>query len=140
MLFAEQVGDLLVRNIARLVVVLDDITALIAYAAVAGLREGITSLVLCANIAVDSGPSFVALAFPAVSHRSIFPPSQGAADWKGLSVARQGSSSPDEGGSRIGTYVARGSRPDQSRPDSRTSHYTHCSLRTGYMYEREGGS
>lgn len=75
MLFAEQVGDLLVRNIARLEVMLDDVTALVAYAAVAGLREGITSRVLCANIAVDSGPSFVALAFPVVSHRSIFPPS-----------------------------------------------------------------
>jgi hypothetical protein len=72
LLLSKQVGNLLVRDFADLIVVFNEFTILVADTSAASLHQGITSLVRCADIAVDASPAFVAIARRARSHRSVF--------------------------------------------------------------------
>lgn len=78
-LAVEHGEDLLVGNVAHLVVVLHDFTVLIANATIARLHQSIAGLVLGTHIAVDSSPALVAFASVAGSNRSVFAPSKRAA-------------------------------------------------------------
>lgn len=81
-LLAEQVRDLLICNIAYLVVVVDDLAICIADAAISSLHESVASLVFCTYVAVDSSPAIVAFALVAIAHRSVFTTSKRAAYWE----------------------------------------------------------
>jgi uncharacterized membrane protein len=70
-LSAEQISDFSVRYVAHLIVVVDDLSPLVTDAALASLHQSITSLVLCAYVAVDAGPAFIALARVAVTNWSV---------------------------------------------------------------------
>ena len=61
-LAVEHGQDLLVGYIAHLVVLIHDLAVLVADTAVAGLHEGITSIILGTNVAVDTRPSIVTVA------------------------------------------------------------------------------
>lgn len=78
-LFAEERRNLLVGDVAYLVVVVDDFAIRVADTAVSRLHQSIASLVLGANVAVNAAPAIVTLALAAVAHRSIFAAGQGAA-------------------------------------------------------------
>ena len=69
-LAVQHVQDLTVSNIAHLVVLLDDFAILVANTAIARLHQAVASLVFGTDIAVDAGPSLVAFARVALSHRS----------------------------------------------------------------------
>lgn len=70
-LLAKEVSDRPVRDIAHLVVLLHDLAARVADAAVTRLGHGIAGPITCAQVAVDAGPSFVAFAGLALSHRTV---------------------------------------------------------------------
>jgi hypothetical protein len=80
LLVAEQAGNLLVHNVANLVVVFHNLSVLIADTRIPSRHQRIASLVTSADVAVDSGPTFVALALIAGSHRSVPAPSKRATD------------------------------------------------------------
>lgn len=61
-LSVEHGEDLLVGNVAHLVILVDDLAVLVADAAIARFHESIAGIVLGANVAVDAGPSVVAVA------------------------------------------------------------------------------
>lgn len=67
----KQLSDLLVCDIAHLVVVLDNLAVLIADAAVLGGSECVADVISRTDIAVDAGPAIVAVACLLRSHRSI---------------------------------------------------------------------
>lgn len=78
-LLPQEAGNLLVGNVADLVVVLDDLAVLVAYSTLPWFHQGIACLVVGANIAVDAGPAFVALTVTAISHLAILATSKRAA-------------------------------------------------------------
>ena len=80
-LSVEHRQDLLVRDVAHLMVLVDDLAVLVADAAIAGLHESIAGVVLGANVAVDAGPSIVAVAGVAGSHGPILASGQRAASY-----------------------------------------------------------
>lgn len=72
-LVAKEVTDCLVRHIAHLVVLLDDLAAGVADATIARLGEGIAGLVARADIAVDARPPFVTFAMFLLAHWTVWP-------------------------------------------------------------------
>lgn len=80
----ENLDNLLVRNVAHLVVFLDDFAILVADAS-AILWDGhqrITRLVCCTDIAVNACPSLFTLAGIGISDRSVRSIRQSATDWR----------------------------------------------------------
>ena len=81
--------DLAVRNVAHLVVLLHNFAVLVANTSVAGLHQGVASLVFGTDIAVDAGPSLVAFARIALSHRPFLAAGQRATSYSIVSQAGQ---------------------------------------------------
>lgn len=71
-LLAQQAANLLVGDVADLVVGLDDLAVLVADTAVAGGHERIASLVFGAYVAVDTGPAVVAFARLVLARGAVF--------------------------------------------------------------------
>lgn len=63
LLVTEQTRDFFIYNIAYLIVVLHDLAVLVADTPIPGWHQCIASLVCGADIAVDSGPALVTVAF-----------------------------------------------------------------------------
>lgn len=61
-LLAEQRPDLRVGDFANLMVVFDDLSVLIADTTVSGFHESVARLILGADVAVNAGPSVIAIA------------------------------------------------------------------------------
>jgi hypothetical protein len=59
---SKQIGDFLVGDFADLVIVLDELAVLVADTAASRLHQSIAGLVRCADVAVDTGPAFIAFA------------------------------------------------------------------------------
>lgn len=70
-LVPKQARDLLVGDLADLVVVLNHLAVLVAYTARASLHQSIAGFVFGADIAVDAGPTPITLASATRAHRSI---------------------------------------------------------------------
>lgn len=68
LLSIQNLNDLPIRHVAHLVVLLDNVAALITNATFAFRHQCITCLIGFADIAVDTGPAFVALAVLILSH------------------------------------------------------------------------
>jgi hypothetical protein len=75
-LFPEEGGDLFVRDIADLVVVVDDLAVLVTDTAFAGSHQGVASFVFGANVAVNTGPSLIAVASAPGTHRAVLSSSE----------------------------------------------------------------
>jgi hypothetical protein len=71
LLIAQETCNLGIRDIAKLVVVVHNLSILIADAAIASFHERIASLVARADVAVDAGPSLVAGAEWVCSYRTV---------------------------------------------------------------------
>lgn len=82
-LAVEHRKDLLIGNIAHLMVLLNNLAILITNTAIASFHKSVTSIVLSADVAVDTCPSVIAVASVALSHRSIFAPGQRATSYRG---------------------------------------------------------
>lgn len=63
LLVLQLIQDLLVRDIADLEVLFDQLPVLVADATLAFRHHGVTSVICLTDIAVDATPAFVALAF-----------------------------------------------------------------------------
>jgi hypothetical protein len=59
-LSAQQTPDVLVGDVADLVVLLDHLASLVAYSAVTSRHESVTRLVFGTDVAVDARPALVA--------------------------------------------------------------------------------
>jgi hypothetical protein len=70
---SKEILDLGIRDVAELVVAVDHIAILVAYAAIAGLHQGVTGFVRRAEVAVDARPAIFAFAELPRAHRPIFP-------------------------------------------------------------------
>lgn len=77
-LAVEHTQDLLIGNIAHLVVLLNHLAVLIADTAISSFHKGVAGIVLGADVAVDTCPSVIAVTSVALSHRSVFAPGQRA--------------------------------------------------------------
>ena len=89
LLVLQRVQDLAVRNVAHLVVLLDDKTLAVAHAIDAFGHQGIASLVGGADIAIDAFPALSAVALCALAGRPISAVSERAADRIGAVVATE---------------------------------------------------
>lgn len=70
-LFAEQVSDLLVGDIAHLIIVFEKVAHLVTDASLVGFHESIARPVISAHVAVYALPAFVAVAAVAFAHGSV---------------------------------------------------------------------
>lgn len=73
-LFAEQVSDLLVGDIAHLVVVLEEVAHLVANTTLVGFHQRVACPVIGAHVAVYTIPAVVAFAAVAFAHGSVLVP------------------------------------------------------------------
>ena len=76
----EKVPNRSVRDLAHLVVLLDNFAARVADAAIAFAGEGIAYAIRRANVAVDSRPSFVTFAAVGIAYWSVRATGQGSTD------------------------------------------------------------
>jgi hypothetical protein len=76
----EKITNRSVRDLAHLVVLLDNFAACVADATIAFAGEGIAYAIRGANVAVDSRPPFVALAAVGIAYWSVRATGQGSTD------------------------------------------------------------
>lgn len=81
LLFLELVEDLAIRDVADLIVFIDDQTLAITDTALAFGHHGITSIVCLADIAVYTLPAFIALAVVALTRQSVVSFGQRTTQW-----------------------------------------------------------
>lgn len=79
-LFTKEGSDLAIGDIADLVIVVDNLAVLVAHSAISCLHQGVASLIFGADIAVNTRPTFVAIARLAGAHGSIFTAGQRTAN------------------------------------------------------------
>lgn len=70
-LFAQQVPNLFVGDVAHLVVVLEEIAHLVADSALVRFHQRIACPIISAHVAIDTVPAVVAVAAVAFAHRSV---------------------------------------------------------------------